>query len=144
LRTDDAVYFEQCFQTFGSRLTAKERSWQEKMQPYRGYKVITYHRAWSTFLAYFGLVSAGKIEPLPGVPPNDRYTSDLIQAMKSTKVQVIMVEPCYELTTPGKIALQTGAGLLEIPSSVGGEKQAVVRFLLSFPNKLPESGGHFF
>jgi len=130
MRADDAAYFEQRFQAFGHRLTDKERVWQQKMQPYRGYKVITYHRAWSNFLAYFGILSAGEIEPLPGVAPNDRHTDHLIKEMKLAKVRVIMVEPCYEVTTPRRIASKAGAKLLEIPESVGGEKQVSDYFTL--------------
>jgi zinc/manganese transport system substrate-binding protein len=41
-----------------------------------------------------------------------------------------MVEPCYEVTTPRRIASKTGAKLLEIPESVGGEKQVTDYFTL--------------
>jgi len=130
LRARDATLFEHRFQAFARRLTDKERSWEQKIRPYRGYKVITYHHAWTNFLAHFGIVSVGEIEPLPGIPPDDKHTEDLIETMKLAKVRVIMVEPCYERTTPRRIANETGARLLDIPESVGGAKPVTDYFTL--------------
>ena len=45
----DSQYCQQRLLRFEARLTAKEREWDERLRPYRGYKVITYHRAWINF-----------------------------------------------------------------------------------------------
>ncbi len=70
MRPGDASYFEGRFQAFSKRLTDAEKVWDAQMQPYRGRKVITYHRSWSYFLKHFQLVSVGEIEPQPGIPPS--------------------------------------------------------------------------
>src|SRR5215469_16496599 len=99
LRPNDAAYFEQRFRSFNIRLSEKERLWETRMKPYRGYKVVSYHRAWGNFLMRFGLVSVGEIELFPGIPPDDKHTDALILEMKRQNVHVILVEPPYKLTT---------------------------------------------
>ena len=93
------------------------------MEPYRGRKVVTYSRSWSNFLKHFQLVSVGELEPQPGIPPSPPHTKELIQLMKSNGVKVILVEPYFELDTPRKMARETGAEVIVMPSSVGGEKE---------------------
>ena len=44
--------------------------------------------------------------------------------MKSEGAKVILVEPYFELSTPNVIARETGAEVVVMPSSVGGEKKA--------------------
>ena len=130
LRPSDAAYFEQRFTDFSSRLSEREKIWEAKMQPYRGQKVITYHRTWPNFMNRFGLVSLGEIEPFVGIPPNNSHTDDLIQTMLHENVRVIVVEPYFDLKTPGEIARATGAKILVLPASVGSEKDVTDYFRL--------------
>jgi ABC-type Zn uptake system ZnuABC Zn-binding protein ZnuA len=130
MRPSDAAYFKQRFESFSLRLAGKERLWEKKMTPYRGYKVVTYHRAWGNFVKRFRLVCVGEIEPLPGVPPDDEHTRALVREMKRQSVRVIVVEPCYKLKNPRSIAAETGAKVLILPGSVGGVPQAADYFSL--------------
>src|SRR5205809_282035 len=41
----DAAFFEQRLQDFQKRLAEAEKRWEEQMKPYRGRKVVTYHRS---------------------------------------------------------------------------------------------------
>jgi ABC-type Zn uptake system ZnuABC Zn-binding protein ZnuA len=43
--------------------------------------------------------------------------------MKRQNVKIIMVEPYFDLKTPNSIARETGAKVLVMPPSVGGEKE---------------------
>jgi len=130
LHPKDAPYFEQRFASFNHRLSDKERLWEKRMKPYRGYKVVSYHRAWGNFLKRFDLVSVGEIEPFPGIAPYDEHTDDLVTEMKRQHVRVILVEPSYKLTNARKIAAETGAKVLVVPGSVGGVTQASDYFSL--------------
>jgi zinc/manganese transport system substrate-binding protein len=100
------------------------------MQPYHGRKVITYHRSWPNFLKYFDLVSASEIEPRPGIPPTPSHTLELINLMRRENVKIILVEPYFDLKTPNAIARETGAQVVVMPPSVGGEKEITDYFKL--------------
>src|SRR5690349_2172407 len=130
LDPQDSSYFQQRFQDFDKRLTAAEKNWDEQMKPYRGRKVVTYHRSWPNFAKHFGLDVVGYIEPRPGIPPTPAHTPDLIQQMKRDNVKVMLIEPYFDLKTPDSIGRETGGQVLVLLPSVGGEKQVTDYFKL--------------
>src|SRR6266851_6561624 len=67
--TADGALFQQKFQDFEKRLLAAEQKWDGEMKPYRGRKVVTYHRSLPNFAKHFGLDVIGYVEPRPGIPP---------------------------------------------------------------------------
>src|SRR5437870_4061753 len=51
----DASYFAQREDDFEKRLSAAEKRWEGMIAPYKGTKVVTYHRSWPNFAERFGL-----------------------------------------------------------------------------------------
>ncbi|MGC2324089.1 MAG: metal ABC transporter substrate-binding protein [Terriglobales bacterium] len=126
----DSQYFQQRFQDFDRRLTAAEKNWDAAMAPYKGRKVVTYHTSWSNFAKHFGLQVVGYIEPRPGIPPTPAHTLEIIQLMKRDNVKVVVVEPYFDLKTPISIGSATGAKVIVLLPSVGGEKEVTDYFKL--------------
>ena len=118
----DAAYFQQRFQDFDKRLTVAEQKWEAEMKPYRGRKVVTYHRSFPNFAKHFGLDVIGYVEPRPGIPPTPSHTVELIQLMRRENCKVVLVEPYFDLKTPQSIGRETGAQVVVYLPSVGGEK----------------------
>jgi zinc/manganese transport system substrate-binding protein len=123
LAPGDAAYFASRYADFDKRLAEAEKRWQAEMAPYKGVKVVTYHRSWPNFTERFGLDVVGYVEPKPGIPPSPSHTIDLIQAMKRLGVKILLVEPYFDLKTPNSIGRETGAKVLVLPPSVGGERE---------------------
>ena len=130
MRPEDAAYFEQRFQSFSQRLGQQEKIWEAQTQPFRGRKVVTYHRSWPNFTKRFGLDVVGYVEPRPGIPPSPGHTVDLIQMMRRENVKLILVEPYFDLKTPNAIARETGGQVVVLLPSVGGEKEVTDYFKL--------------
>jgi len=128
--TADSQYFQQRFQDFDRRLTAAEKNWDAQMAPYKGRKVVTYHTSWSNFARHFGLQVVGYIEPRPGIPPTPAHTIEIIQLIKRDNVKVVVVEPYFDLKTPNSIGSATGAKVIVLLPSVGGEKEVTDYFKL--------------
>jgi zinc/manganese transport system substrate-binding protein len=126
----NAAYYAQREADFGKRLTEAEQRWKAQMAPYKGLKVVTYHRSWPNFADAFGLDVIGYVEPKPGIPPTPQHTLDVINAMKAQNVKIIMVEPYFDLKTPNSIASNTGGKVVVMPPSVGGVPQATDYFKL--------------
>ncbi len=124
LRPADAAYFAQRYADFDKRLADAERRWDASMAPYKGAKIVTYHRSWPNFVDRFRLDVIGYVEPKPGIPPTASHTVALIQEMKRLGVKIILVEPYFDLRTPQAIARDTGAEVLVLPPSVGGVPEA--------------------
>jgi len=126
----DNQYFQERFQDFDKRLTAAEKTWDAEMAPYKGRKIVTYHTSWSNFAKHFGLQLDGYIEPRPGIPPTPAHTLEIIQLIKRDNVKVVVVEPYFDLKTPNSIGSATGAKVIVLLPSVGGEKQVTDYFKL--------------
>jgi ABC-type Zn uptake system ZnuABC Zn-binding protein ZnuA len=121
LSPGDRAYFDQRYADFDRRLAAAETRWDAAMAPYKGTKIVTYHRSWPNFMERFGLDVMGYVEPKPGIPPSPSHTIALIGEMKAQGVKLIVVEPYFDKRTPESIATQTGGVVLELAPSVGGQ-----------------------
>ena len=130
LRPNDRAYFEQRLNDFTSRLSEAEKRWASLMAPYKGTKVVTYHRSFPNFTERFGLNVIGYVEPRPGIPPSPQHTLDLINEMKRQNVKLVLVEPYFDLKTPNSIGRATDAQVLVMPPSVGGVKDVTDYFTL--------------
>jgi ABC-type Zn uptake system ZnuABC Zn-binding protein ZnuA len=113
-------YFAQRVTAFAQRLADAQKRWDAKMSPFKGVKIVTYHRSWANLVDRFGLNVVGYIEPKPGIPPPPRHIVDLIAEMRTQQIKVILVEPYFDLRTPESIARETGGSVLVLPPSVGG------------------------
>ena len=131
LAPDGRAYFTERYDDFDKRLAAGEQRWDAAMAPYRGTKLVTYHRSWPNFMDRFGLEVIGYVEPKPGIPPSPSHILALIEEMKRQNVKLIVVEPYFSLKTPQSVANQVGGGrVLVLAPSVGGAKEATDYFKL--------------
>ena len=124
LQAADRAYFEQRTTDFATRVDTAQKGWLALMAPYKGTKVVTYHRSFPNFAERFGLDVIGYVEPRPGIPPTPQHTLDLMREMKRQNVKVVLVEPYFDLKTPNAIGRDTGAQVLVMLPSVGGVKEA--------------------
>jgi zinc/manganese transport system substrate-binding protein len=129
-RPGNKAFFDQRLSDFTTRLDAAEKKWLALMAPYKGTKVVTYHRSFPNFAERFGLEIVGYVEPRPGIPPTPQHTLDLITEMKRQNVKVMLIEPYFDLKTPTAIGRETGARVLVMPPSVGGVKETSDYFAL--------------
>ncbi|MSO55989.1 MAG: zinc ABC transporter substrate-binding protein [Acidobacteria bacterium] len=118
------VCFAQRYTDFDKRLSEAQKRWSATIAPYKGTKIVTYHRSWPNFMEYFGLEVIGYVEPKPGVPPSPTHTLELIAEMKRQGSKVIVVEPYFDLKTAQSVATQVGGKVLVLAPSVGGVKEA--------------------
>src|SRR5438132_4023055 len=129
-RPNDRAYFESRLNDFVSRANDAEKRWVAMMAPYKGVKVVTYHRSFPNFAERFGLEIVGYVEPKPGIAPTPQHTLDLINDMKRQNVKLVLVEPYFDLKTPNSIGRATGAEVMVMPPSVGGVKEVTDYFKL--------------
>src|SRR4030095_112527 len=130
MRPSDASYFADRYADFERRVKAADQQWLAQMKPYAGRKIVTYHRSWPNFAEHFSLDVVGYVEPRPGIPPSAQHTVELIAQMKRDNVKVICVEPYFDLKTPNAVARETGAQVVILAPSVGGEKEITDYFKL--------------
>jgi zinc/manganese transport system substrate-binding protein len=120
----DESFFRSNADAYLKKLDEKIAGWQAQMKPFSGSRIITFHKSWSYFANWLGLVIVAQVEPLPGIAPTPSHTADLIQLCRQGNIKAIIVEPFYDMSAPEQIARSTAAKVLQLPTSVGGVDQA--------------------
>jgi zinc/manganese transport system substrate-binding protein len=119
-----ADVFRNNLAAFEARLAEAEKRWQEKLGGYAGTKVVTYHASWPNFAKYFKLDVVGYLEPKPGIPPTPQHKLEIVNLMRAQKVPLILMEVYFDRKDPDFVAGKTGAEVVMMPPSVGGEPAA--------------------
>ena len=126
----NASVYQGNLQKFNQRLDQKLTEWGKQMEPFRGTKVVTYHKSFEYFAERFGLSIIGQLEPKPGIEPSPTHINSLIPRAKEQGAKLLLIEPNRPRRTPEYFAAQTGAKLLVIPVLVGGAPHAKDYFSL--------------
>ncbi|MEQ9619938.1 MAG: metal ABC transporter substrate-binding protein [Deltaproteobacteria bacterium] len=117
---ENASYYEENFKNFASTLRLKISEWETELKPFKGTKVVTYHKMWIYFTKWAGLTEAGYIEPKPGIPPSPSHVANLIKSMEKLQVKLIIAANFYPEKTASLVAEKTGAAFLSLPVLVEG------------------------
>jgi zinc/manganese transport system substrate-binding protein len=109
---------------FEAKLKAAEARWTARLAPFKNTKIVTYHSSWPNFAKAFSLDVVGFLEPKPGIPPSPQHKLEIINLMREQKVPLILMEVYFDRKDPDFVASKTGATVVVIPPSVGGEPAA--------------------
>ncbi len=93
----------------------------ERAEPLRGRRIIAYHKNWIYFAERFGLDVVGYVEPKPGIPPTPRHVETIIGLIRNQGIRVILAANYFTPNKPRVIAERTGATVVTVPMSAGGE-----------------------
>lgn len=118
--SDNRAYYEQRRDDFDRRIDERLAGWLQELAPYRGAKIVTYHKSWEYFTARFGLDSIGEMEPKPGVAPSPAHLAELINLMIAQHAKLVIREPFYPDNLTRVVAEKTEATVVTLPESPGG------------------------
>ena len=113
---------------FNTKLDAKYADWQRQLAPYRGARIVTYHKDFVYLAQRFGLTIVDELEPKPGIAPSPAHLAQVIGKMKSTNAKVILVQPFQNRKTAETVARQTGAVVLDIAQQPGAVPNTTTYF----------------
>lgn len=117
----NAAFYREHLADLARRLRDAEQRWKGELAPVKGRKLFTRHRTLTYFLDWSGILSAGELEPRPGVPPPPSHLAELVQLAQREGVKVISVENYYDTKSAEVVARHSGAKIVRIPGDVGGE-----------------------
>lgn len=119
----NAAYYEGNYEEFARLLALKIKEWDMELAPYRGTKIVSYHKNLNYFTEWAGFEEVGYIEPKPGIPPMPSHVAGLIKKMEQEHVKLVLASNYYPQKTPKLIADKTGTKFISLPTSVGGEDE---------------------
>jgi zinc/manganese transport system substrate-binding protein len=113
---------------FDTKLDAKYAGWKNELAPYRGARIVTYHKDFVYLAERFGLNIVDELEAKPGIAPSPAHLAEVIGKMKATNAKVILVQPFQNRKTAETVARQTGALVLDAPQQPGAVDNTATYF----------------
>jgi ABC-type Zn uptake system ZnuABC Zn-binding protein ZnuA len=130
IQPGSAAQFQSNLQRFNSTLDAKLAQWQAALAPFRGAKIVTYHRDFSYLAERFGLQVVATLEEKPGIAPSPAHLAQVISTMNAQNARVILVQPYQNRRTADTVARQTGATVIDMPHQPGVARDTSTYFTL--------------
>ena len=125
-----ATLFKANLRKFNVTLDLRMAEWQKELAPYRGAKIVTYHKDFVYLAERFHLDVVETLEPKPGIAPSLSHLAQVIGVMKAQNARVILVQPFQNRKTAETVARQTGAVVLDIAQQPGARPNTDTYFQL--------------
>ncbi len=122
--------FKANLKRFDATVDRKLAEWQKLLEPFRGAKIVTYHKDFVYLAERFHLDVVETLEPKPGIAPSPAHLAKVVSTMQATKARVILVQPYQNRRTAETVARQTGAVVLDIPQQPGAIQNTATYFEL--------------
>ncbi|MBI1824066.1 MAG: zinc ABC transporter substrate-binding protein [Nitrospirae bacterium] len=118
-----------------NRLEEKIKEWDAKMVPFKGKKIISYHRDW-TYLAHrHGLSIVGYVEPREMTRPAEGDLNNLANRSQNKGVSAILMSenqkpPYVDIEAVKNLALKIHSKIVVLPDSLSesGKQTDIVAF----------------
>jgi zinc/manganese transport system substrate-binding protein len=93
---EHAAEFKARAEAFAAEIDSRLPDWRSELG---GRSFIEYHRTWVYFAAQFDVEIAGRVEPLPGIPPSAKHLAELSGTIRSRRIPVV-VRDVYHAASP--------------------------------------------
>lgn len=103
--------------TFREKVRSKQKEWSGL--PLKGKRYVAYHKYFEYLAADYGLKIVAYVEPKPGIPPSAGYIERLIETIKETRPDGILLTPYYGRRETDFITQKTGVRSIVVPHDVG-------------------------
>ncbi len=124
LDPDNQAFYEANNKELHSLWQQKMKVWEEKLKPFKGEKVIEYHKLFDYFLDRFGFVIAGTIEPLPGIPPTTKHIAEVEKLIQREGIKFILQDVYNPQDASVYLSKKLNVKLIIMPHDVGSIKEA--------------------
>lgn len=117
----NALFYQANLKIFSDKMSQKIKEWDTMMAPYKGEKIVSYHRSWTYLSERYHWTIEDYVEPHETIPPSASYMAALVEKMKRENVKIILMENYQNLQIARSIADRAHAEIVAVPSSVSKE-----------------------
>lgn len=120
----NADYYKKNLAEFGENWKKKLVEWEKAMSPFKGSRIVQYHKLFNYFFKRYGLTPVMELEPLPGIAPTSGHIYTVIETVKAQKIKHIFNDVYHPVAPALLVSEKTGAGVIVLPHDVGAVKEA--------------------
>lgn len=113
----NADFYRANYKSFAAKYNEKLKQW--KGVNLRGRKYVAYHNLFAYLANDQGFQVVDYMEPKPGIPPSAAHIEKLIEEMKRSKPDGILVTPAHGLKEAQFLGARTGVKVITLPQDVG-------------------------
>jgi zinc/manganese transport system substrate-binding protein len=124
LDPDNQTFYEANNKELNALWQQNMKTWEEKLKPFKGEKIIEYHRIFDYFLHRFGFVIVGTVEPLPGIPPTTKHIADIEKLIQREQVKFLLQDVYNPQDASSYLSKRLNVKLIVIPHDVGAVQEA--------------------
>ena len=115
--SNNSSFYRTNLSSFEKKLGNKQMQWGKRSL--RGKRFVAYHRYFEYMANEFGFQIVGYVEPKPGIPPSAGHIEGLIENMKKSRPDGILVTPSYGREEAESLSKKAGVKVILIPQDVG-------------------------
>jgi ABC-type Zn uptake system ZnuABC Zn-binding protein ZnuA len=104
----------------GRPLVDRLGGWLKQGAPFRGRRMVCYHKEWDYFGRVFDVACEAYVESKPGIPPAPRHVAELIGLMREQDIPVLFSTNYFDRKQVESVADRTGAAAVIVPSNTEG------------------------
>ena len=120
----NADFYKQNAVGFVNEMADVAREIRDQFAPFKGLKVVTFHKAWDYLADAIPIEIVGTIEPQPAITPSPAQVKATVEKMKELGVKVVICETYSDSKLAANVAEQAGAKLIVLPDHVSGVAEA--------------------
>ncbi len=124
LDVENRMQYQANYSEFEKIWKQKTKEWEEKLKPLKRVKVIEYHKVYDYLIHRFGLVLAGTIEPLPGIPPTTKHIGEVEKQIERDKIQFLLQDVYNSHDASEYLSKKLGIKMVILPHDVDAVKEA--------------------
>lgn len=121
---DHALHYQNRYRTFEEKWNQHITSWETIASSLKGKKVIVQHKNWSYLLNWLGIEMVGDLEPKPGLPPTSNHLASLLEKVRSTSVDYILIANYQDDKGAQWLSEKSKISVMSLPYTVGGSESA--------------------
>jgi len=119
LDSRNALYYRGRHEDFARAWSAKSAEWDRKFATLRGKRVIEYHKNFDYILRRHGIILAGTIEPLPGIPPTSRHIEELEKVISRGGISFILQDVYNSDDAARHLSKKFNIPMVKLPHDAG-------------------------
>ena len=120
----NATSYASALSSFTAKWKESMTSWEDKARALKGANIVVYHNSWAYLLNWLGIQKTASLEPKPGIPPTASHLEKVLEDVKGQNITGIIVAPFESKEAAKWLSDKTGAPVMPLPFTVGGNSQA--------------------
>ncbi len=120
---DNRALYDKRYNAFFDHWQDAMDRWEQQTGGLFGLSVATEDNSWAYLIDWLGLTNVGTVE-VDGAHPDQAHVNALIDAVKKRPVRVILRTPFGSDSATKEVAAATGAKILVLPYTVGGDSES--------------------